>query len=159
MAAFTVTVDDRDLPAYLDRLARRGGAKPVMEDIARALANRTEDAFQAEASPFGPKWPALTGRYVKRARKHGGRGGDAHPILQRHGGLTASITHGASATEAWVGASKEYAAIHQFGGTAGMAPGPAAIPPRPYLPVSPDGELSPTAEREILEILRRHLES
>lgn len=152
MSSFTVTVDDRAFQAYLSRLTRAGGLRPVLEDIARALANLTEDAFQAEASPFGPKWPELTPRYVKGKRK-----GDAHPILQLSGGLAASITHGATADSAWVGASKEYAAIHQFGGTAGMAPGPAGIPPRPYLPVGPDGELAPKAEREILEILREHL--
>lgn len=140
-AAFTitVTVDDAQVRAALTRLARRvANARPAMEDIARALANRTEDAFQAEQSPFGPKWPALSPRYVKTKRK-----GSAHPILQLDGLLAASITHGASASEAWVRASKIYAAIHQFGGTSGMAPGPGGIPPRPYLPVSPEGELPP----------------
>ena len=129
-----------------------------MEDIARMLANRTEDSFEKEASPFGPKWAKLTERYVERPRDKGGRGGDATPILQRDaGGMAASITHKGTAERATVAVSKEYAAIHQFGGTAGMRPGPRAIPPRPFLPVSPDGDLPADVAREILSILTEYL--
>ena len=161
-APFTLTIklDDRALRQALSRLASKADrAKPAMEDIARMLANRTDDAFEEERSPFGPKWPKLTERYVKRPRKQGGRGGDATPILQRDGGLAASITHQATDERATVGASKKYAAIHQFGGTAGMRPGPRAIPTRPFLPVSPEGDLPAEVEREILDILLDHLQS
>jgi phage virion morphogenesis protein len=154
----TITLDDHAVRRALGRLADRASqAKPAMEDIARMLANRTEDSFQAERSPFGPPWARLTEPYVQRPRKQGGRGGDDHPILQRDGGLAASITHGATKDSAWVAASKKYAAIHQFGGTGNMAPGPRAIPPRPFLPLSPEGTLPEAVERDILEILTDYL--
>jgi phage virion morphogenesis protein len=158
--SLTVKLDDRALVKALARLASRAvQAQPAMEDIARMLANRTEDSYEKEASPFGPKWAKLTERYVERPRSKGGRGGDASPILQRDGGLAGSITHKATADSATVAASKVYAAIHQFGGTAGMRPGPRAIPPRPFLPVSPDGDLPADVEREILAILTGYLDS
>ena len=156
--SLTVKIDDRALVQALARLASRASqAQPAMEDIARMLANRTEDSFEKEASPFGPKWAKLTEPYVQRPRNKGGRGGDASPILQRDGGLAGSITHKATAERATVAASKEYAAIHQFGGTAGMRPGPRAIPPRPFLPVSPDGDLPADVARELLAILTDYL--
>lgn len=80
--SISVQLDDRALVRALERLASRASqAKPAMEDIARLLANRTEDSFEKEASPFGPKWAKLTERYVERPRDKGGRGGDAAPIL------------------------------------------------------------------------------
>ncbi len=144
---FTITIDDTEVRAALARLAQRAtDTLPAMQDIGRALENLTEDAFAAE----GPGWPALTPAYVRRR-------GEANPILQRDRQLAGSLHHTATATRATVGVSKIYAAIHQFGGTAGMAPGPAAIPPRPYLPLTADGALLPAAAAEVLEILRRSL--
>jgi phage virion morphogenesis protein len=138
-------------------MGRLSNMTPAMEDIGRALGNLTEDSFQAERSPFGQAWPKLTPKYVARPRKQGGRGGDANPILQLTGGLAASITHGGNKNSAFVGAGKLYAAIHQFGGTSGMAPGPRAIPPRPFIPVTVTGTLAPDARDEILDILRVYL--
>jgi phage virion morphogenesis protein len=148
---FTVTIDDRAVQAALTRLARQvADMTPVMEDIGRALGKLTEDAFQAE----GPGWPALSPVTVAR------RGG-AHPILQDSGGLAASITHGGNRRSAWVGASKVYAAVQQFGqkkGASGRtrrgAPIPwGDIPPRPYLPIDESGALTPAARDEVLAIL------
>jgi phage virion morphogenesis protein len=146
-APFTIEIDDRELRTWLEQVrATLAHPKPVLEDVARALYNATEDAIQAETSPFGAGWPA---------RKAGGD----WPLLQKSaGGLAASITHDADAASAWVGAGKEYAAIHQFGGLPGMAPGPAAIPERPYLPVDAGGTLAPATTAEVIEILRAALE-
>lgn len=145
---FIIIIDDAEVQAALATLAARvAHAQPALEDIGRALENLTEDAFAAE----GPGWPALTPNYVARR-------GDAHPILQRDGQLAGSLHHTADATRAVVGVSKIYAAIHQFGGTGGMPPGPAAIPPRPYLPLTPAGGLTPEATTEVLTVLRRYLD-
>jgi phage virion morphogenesis protein len=129
-----------------------------MEDIGRALANLTEDSFQDEQSPWGRPWDRLSAPYVARPRNKGGRGGDPNPILQLTGGLAGSITHGGNRQSAWVQASKKYAAIHQFGGLPSMAPGPRAIPPRPFMPVTATGELAPGAVAEILDIVREYLQ-
>lgn len=159
MAAFSVTLDDAAAQRALAELARRiANPTPAMADIGRALGNLTEDAFQSETSPFGDGWQALTQRYVARPRNKGGRGGDAHPILQRDGGMAGSVTHGGDRNSAWVGVGKEYAAIHQLGGKPGMAPGPAAIPARPFLPVDENGALADAAKTEILDIIREWLD-
>ncbi|MBP8283286.1 MAG: phage virion morphogenesis protein [Chromatiaceae bacterium] len=107
-APFTITVDDAQVQAALSRLIRHvSDLTPIMEDIGRGLGNLTHDAFLNE----GPGWPQLQPATVKQR-------GSAHPILrQSAGGLAASITHGGDRNSAWVGASKIYAAIHQFGGT------------------------------------------
>lgn len=155
---FEIAVDDAAVRAALTRLAARlAHPAPLMQDIGRALGNLTEDAFQDERSPSGVPWEPLTPDYVLRPRKSGGRGGDAHPILQRDGQLAASITHGGDDRSAWVGASKVYAAIHQFGGTAGMAPGPAGIPARPFIPVQRDGDLAERARASVLALVRKYL--
>ncbi|GIU26221.1 phage virion morphogenesis protein [Shewanella sp. MBTL60-007] len=53
-----------------------------------------------------------------------------------HYQLTSSLS-GASLE---FGSSEEYAAMHQFGGTDYMPAGPAGIPARPYLGLSPEDE-------------------
>lgn len=155
---FEITVDDAAVHAALARLiGKLAHPAPLMQDIGRALANITEDSFQDERSPTGVPWEPLTPAYVLRPRKRGGRDGDAHPILQRDGGLAASITHGGDDRSAWVGASKLYAAIHQFGGRPDMAPGPAAIPARPFLPVGKGGDLAAPAREAVLDLVRKYL--
>lgn len=153
--AFTVTIDDREVRAALDRLvARLAHMAPVMEDVGRALGHLTEEAFQAQ----GPGWAALRPATVKRR-------GSAAPILQVDGLLAGSITHGGDQGKAWVGASRVYAAAQQFGmpkGYAGKtrrgAPIPwGNIPPRPYIPIK-DGDWTPPAKEKILDILSRALE-
>jgi phage virion morphogenesis protein len=153
-----VDIDDADARRKLAALrATVADPTPAMEDIARALRNHTEDAFQGQRSPFGAPWESLTPAYVDRERSKGGRGGEASPILQRDGGLAASVDSRATRDSAEVGAGNVYAAIHQFGGTAGMRPGPAAIPKRSYLPVSRDGRIPDTLREEVLEIIQDHL--
>ena len=156
MADFRVEVDDRALRATLDRLlARASDMQPVMEDVARALRNHTEDAFDNERSPFGPAWADLKPATKQRRAKSGHWPG---PILQITGQLAGSISSAAGADWASVGVGKAgggegYGAIHQFGGLSSMAPGPAAIPARPFLPVDAAGNLPDTLRSEILAIL------
>lgn len=182
-APFTITIDDREVQAGLSRLIRHmSDLTPVMEDIGAALGNLTEDAFQAE----GPGWPQLAPATVKKR-------GSAHPILQVDGQLAASITHGGDRNSAWVGASKVYAAVQQFGGTiehkertatlyyrqnqrtgevgnrfvrrsrsnfaqdVNIGAHSTVIPPRPYLPMTASGELTPAAHDEVMDILTRAL--
>jgi len=144
MSPFTITIDDAQVMTALARLVGRvSDMTPIMEDIGRALGNLAEDAFQAE----GPGWPQLKPATVKKR-------GSAHPILQVSGGLAGSITHGGDATGAWVGVAKEYAAVHQFGNPANRMYGKASapIPPRPYLPMTDDGQLTPEAQQKVLDI-------
>lgn len=152
---FSITLDDRAVQAALTRLSN-GIRNPThaMQDIGRALGNITEDAFQAESSPFGRSWPPLA-ESTLRARRQG-RGRGSSKILQDTGQLAASITHGGDSHSAWVGASKTYAAIHQFGGRAGRGHR-VEIPARPFMPVDIAGNLAPVAQAEILRIVNAYL--
>lgn len=156
MADFEIRVEDRQVRDALAQLLDRvQDATPAMEDIARALRNHTEDAFQSQASPFGPAWEDLKESTKDRREKAGHWPGS---ILQVTGGLAGSISSAAGADWAQVGVGKAggkegYGAIHQFGGLTDMAPGPAAIPERPFLPVDRAGNLPDAVRQEILDIL------
>jgi phage virion morphogenesis protein len=152
---FSIQIDDQAVRTALAQLSAKCQApKAAMEDIGRALRNITEDSFQDEASPWGAPWKALNEHYVERARQRGGRGGDAHPILQRDGGMAGSLFYTASATSAEIGVAKGYAARHQFGGTPEYP-----MPKRSFLPVERDGTPAPVARQAILDCLTRYLAS
>ena len=154
-APFSITVDDAQVQASLARLIRHiSDLTPIMEDIGAALGNLTEDAFQAE----GPGWPQLKQSTVKKR-------GSAHPILQDDRLLAGSITHGGDRNSAWVGASKIYAAVQQFGqrkGASGTTRRGAPIPwgdihARPYIPMTASGGLTPASHDEVMDSLTRAL--
>jgi phage virion morphogenesis protein len=154
MSTFTIQLQDDQVTGHLRRLsARLADLTPAMQDIGRKLGLITEDSFQNESSPWGVAWAPLDAAYVQRQRH-----GDANPILQVSGGLAGSVTHGGDAQSAWVGVSKIYGAIHQFGGLPDMAPGPAAIEARPYLPITAQGELAPVARDAILAVMAGYLD-
>jgi phage virion morphogenesis protein len=156
-----IRVTDREALAALERLERlerqTSNMSGPMADVARAMANLTEDAFQSERSPFGPAWADLSAPYVERPRQKGGRGGNAHPILQLSGGLAASIDRDSGRDFAQVSAGKVYAAIHQFGGRTGRGHA-VEMPARSFLPVTEDGKLSDGLHREVMEIVTEALE-
>jgi phage gpG-like protein len=124
---------------------------PAMEDLGRALANIAEDAFQSETDPWGNAWEELSDAYVARPRNKGGRGGDAHPILQVTGQLAATLSHRGDDHSAWVGLGKVYGAAVTLGDPE------RGIPERRVLPVSATGDLAPRACDEILETVAEHL--
>jgi len=78
---------------------------------------------------------------------HLNKPGDRPKGRQTYGGLLiGSLQHEMHEGYATVGSNVVYAAIHEYGGLPGMAPGPAAIPPRPYL--------HPAAEESYNEVVR-----
>ncbi|WP_119167109.1 phage virion morphogenesis protein [Algihabitans albus] len=136
-----------------------------IEDLAlrRALAGAVEAAEDLTA-PFDEIGSYLVAETLLRFEE--GRAPDGTPWIPsqrvlREGGQTLigpgsgrlrdSQTYDLGADFVEVGTNVVYAAIHQFGGLPGMAPGPAAIPARPYLGLGPDDEA------EIVEILDDHL--
>jgi phage virion morphogenesis protein len=146
--AFKVTVDDKAMRRALRTLLLKlGSLEEPFAEAGEALLASTQERFHREVAPDGEPWRALTRRYVERPRRKGGRGGAAHPILFRTGRLFASLTYRTSATALEVGTNRKFPgaeysalAIHQFGGTPDMAPGPAAIPARPVLGLSAEDE-------------------
>lgn len=137
---YEVIVEDKEVQAMLNRLLERtGDLSEPMEDIARLLANETEEAFLQERSPFGDAWlPLKSGRQGK--------------ILQDTGQLAAGIDASSGSDYAELTAGKVYAAIHQFGGQAGRGR-KTTIPARPFMPIDEVGQLPDDTQAEILSIL------
>lgn len=106
----------------------------LMDAIGFAVENQTRARIQDQkSSPQGEPWKPWTEAYA--ATRKGGQS-----LLQGEGDLLDSLTYNVDSDGEGVevGSPLEYAAIHQFGGKPGMAPGPAAIPARPYLGLSED---------------------
>lgn len=163
-----IIIDDRQLQAALRRLERAGAdLAPAMRKIAQAMHKVTEDNFAAEGRP---KWKPLSEvtKHMrlggKKAYKKNGaltaaaqRRQDAgFRILQHTGQLASSVTTDYGNSHAAIGSNLQYAGIHQFGGMAGRGR-KVAIPARPYLPVTADGNLQPQAREEVLDTVLRHL--
>ena len=127
-----------DATKALEQIAQRfDDLSDPMNEIAAIMEGATEDAFAEERSPItGEAWPALSENYLKQNPKRVG----GQMLQVSAGGLAASIAADSGAFWAQIGSNKPYAAIHNFGGLPEMAPGPAAIPQREYLGVSPDEE-------------------
>jgi phage virion morphogenesis protein len=133
-----VTIAQDTLTPYLQGLANPD-LTPLMADLVLQLDSEVQQAFADQADPLtGAPWEPLDPDYVARPRAKGGRGGDATPILIRDANLSRpDPAHGADFAELIFG--EVYAALHNFGPTAGMAPGPAAVVARRYLGLSKDG--------------------
>ncbi len=149
-ARITATIDDARAKRAIERmLATAQDPGPAMQEIGASLLTSTQQRFEDDESPEGEPWKALAFSTMfhklskaKRAKRRGGE-----HILVVKGLLLASLTYLASRIGVDVGSGRTQAAIQQFGGSPGMAPGPAAIPARPYL------GLSSADETEIGEIL------
>ena len=122
-------------------LARARNLKPAYEEIGSVLVTLTQERFEAERAPDGTPWTpfalaTLRRRLGSQKPKKGGKGGGASlapKLLQDKRILFRSITYQADASGVAEGTNVKYAALHQFGGTEDMAPGPAHVPARPYL--------------------------
>lgn len=150
---FTIDIAaDTLTPALVALRNKLGDLTPLMAALVLVLDDEVQAAMEAEADPVtGAPWPQLTDDYVARPLAQGGRGGDAHPMLQRDGSLASpDPEHGRDFAQLTFG--EVYAAIHQYGGTPDMPPGPAAVPARPFAGVSEGGvqEILDTVEAYLL---------
>lgn len=84
--------------------------QPLMTEISGIMADAVEQNF---ADQGRPQWDDLAPSTKKNRARRGKWPGQ---ILQDSGQLAASVQPGASATSAWVGTNKAYAAIQQLGG-------------------------------------------
>lgn len=136
MTEFRYEWEGREARQLLDRALDKGThLRPLMIEIGYELVRSTQERIDAEQDPDGLPWVDL--RPATWARKR------TDSKLVERGYLRGGIAL-AAATNAFVeiSADREYAALHQLGGTPDMAPGPAAVPARPYLGLSEaDGAL------------------
>ncbi|BCH55281.1 phage virion morphogenesis protein [Agrobacterium vitis] len=132
--SYIATIDDQDMREKLAELIGKM-TRPTgfYKNVGEHLLNSVKDNFEAEATPDGTRWQALsqTTRDL-RSQKYSNA---PAAILRASGDLMNSINMQASDTEVRIGSSLIYAAIHQFGGDAGRGK-EVTIPARPYLGLS-----------------------
>ena len=153
---FTIELEHHHLQQTLNKVEWAiGDLAPLMRSIAAELANQTEENFENEGRP---QWPELSDTTTERRSKMGNWPGQ---ILQvSAAGLAASITSHSTDSSALVGSNKPYAAMMQFGGDQADFPNLwGDIPGRPYLPMDPEGNLLPEAEKAIIDLALAHLEA
>jgi len=151
VAAAEVSLDLREVDRVKEMLAKAALGSQERGQLMRAVGAQAEEQtgnrFDAQRSPEGDSWKALARLTRNYYDEEGiGRG----TLLNVSGNLRRSVTHEVEggAWSALVGATMEYAAVHQFGATitprrakALAVPGygtlrKATIPARPYLGVS-----------------------
>lgn len=108
---FTITVDNAQVSARLERLAT-SGTQDLMPQIGEYLQRSTEKRFKTQTAPDGTPWRALQPNYAKRKKYHKDK------ILTLRGYLRRSIRYQVTdPSTVEVGTNVEYAAIHQLGGS------------------------------------------
>lgn len=151
-AKLTINADIGSAQAVLRQLLGRlegDGRNLLLQQIGEYMLDATRERAAREVDPDGIAWRALGPDYARYKRKV--RPGV--PILKfDYHMLGDQLSWQIEGDSVLVGTNAVYGAIHQFGGQPGMAPGAAAIPPRPWLGISSDDE------DEILGILGDHLE-
>lgn len=123
MTTINIGVSDleaKDLLKQLQAKAKAPGS--AMRQIAGIMHRAVEKNFEAQGRPT-PWLPLALSTQKQRAREGHWPG----KILQVHGQLVGSITRRYTATEAVVGTNKEYALIHQLGGTVQHPPSTAKV--------------------------------
>lgn len=176
-AAVEYRFDDEEVRRYLDKLgALAMHPRPILADIGGYLLRSTEENFEGEHEPDGTPWKPLKirtrySRYAGRKKSKDGknlyytdRGQVRKPfqswlskqkILTDSGDLRDSIRYQVKGGAVLVGTNKVYGAAHQFGAEFSILKtrAHAKIPARPYLGISDRDR------KEILEILKSHLEN
>lgn len=158
MSGITVTVDDAEVRAALERMtAAARNPRPALRAIGQVLVSGTDLSFRAQEDPWGAPWAPLSETTLARRR-----GTSAH-ILRDTGRLANSISARVTGTAVEVGTNVIYAATHQFGRPTNRfyntpRGARAPIPARPFMPIR-GGVVDLPAEwrRDILDAIADHL--
>lgn len=143
-----IQIRDDDVRQMLNQAAEQlTHLEPLAESLERILVSQTLQNFHSNGRPA---WAGLSPVTLALYRK---RGITPQGILQRSaGGLRDSVQGDHDKDSATVGAgsgqSKDYAAIHHWGGMAGRNR-KVRIKARPYLPMDGQGFLQPEAESAV----------
>ncbi len=135
MSAAAITVDTRQISALADVLNRAalepGDRRQLLINLAEEVRDISEERFETKRGPDGSPWKAISDRHAEylAARFPG-----AQPPLVVSGELRDTMERQVSTEEALVGATKVYAAVHQFGWPE------KNIPAREYLGIGSEGE-------------------
>lgn len=166
----SIQISDEGFTASLQRLLERGGDTSTLTFlIGQGIEERIDARFASSTGPDGQRWkdnrPATLAREALRLalskgnrRKDGSlnkRGAERlaakKPLIGETGTLRNQIAMQHDGAGVTVAASAVYAAIQQFGGTrAEFSHLWGDIPARPFMPVTPDGDLYPTEAEAIM---------
>ena len=117
-----VEINDREVIARIEEAASKlENMRPLFQRIAGVLEAETEDNFAAQGRPH---WAPLSKATIA-ARMKRNKGSSVLKILRDRGILASSISTAFGNDFAQIGvggAARDYAAIHQFGGTIERAP-------------------------------------
>ena len=170
MTTITIQISDEGFTAGLQRLLERGGDTSTLTFlIGQGIEERIDARFASSTGPDGQRWkpnsPLTLAREALRLavsegnRRKGGslnkRGTERlaakKPLIGETGTLSSQIAMQHDGAGVTVAASAVYAAIQQFGGTRAEFPHLwGDIPARPFMPVTPDGDLYPTEAEAIM---------
>lgn len=148
MGAF-VTSELTGLAPVVGWLNGLGNPRHVAEGLAALgglIENQIKARFDLQRTPDGQAWAPWSADYA--ASRHGGQS-----LLVATGAYRDSFAWDLTGEELRVGSNMVQAAILNFGGTDDMAPGPAAIPAREHIGLSPENI------REIEEAIGDWIES
>lgn len=142
----TITVDDKPVIDYLNRLLEKtGDLTPVMNHIGAELEARIANRFETRSDPLGAPWAPLAAS-TKKSYPEDGLGF----VLERYGDMLRSLSHSADATSVTVGFGQPYAAFHEFG--------TKHMPRRGLLTEDPEsGTLAPDDRTSVLDIITDYL--
>lgn len=114
-ARIVLDLDYAELDRAIDTLLQKMGGEArddLLRDMGEYLRNAHQARFDAEVSPEGVKWAALSPRYKKR--KDRARPGAKTLVYDNF--LKNQLRYQVAQGELLFGSDREYAAIHQFGG-------------------------------------------
>ena len=134
MSGAFITSEFEGLRPVLDRMNALANPRLAGEGLAQLgglVENQTTARFDERRSPEDEAWAAWSPGYAKDRKK-------GQSLLVASGGYRDSFAWDLTGDSLRVGSPMIFAALHQFGGTDDMAPGPAAVPARPVLGVSPE---------------------
>ena len=172
MAAFTITVEDKDVRSTLAELQQRASnLRPIMQTIGEDILERTKQRFSTSTGPDGRRWApnsrvtieryiASKGGFGKKGvtKKGAGIAMSKKPLIGHSGDLSRQFFVRSDNRSVTIGNSMIYAAIQQFGGQAGRGR-KVTIPARPFLPITESGLLFPAEKAKVLEALNDWLVS
>lgn len=165
-----IDIDAATVTAAVNRLLQLtgpGGLVPAQREIGEALVDSTRQRFATSTAPDGSRWAPNTQttylQYLKgrsgtlgkdgRLNKRGaGYAISKKPLIGKSQSLSTQIYYSIESGALVVGSPMVYAAMQHFGGRKAQHKHLwGDIPARPFLGLSADDE------RDILDILTRHL--
>ena len=149
MAEAVVTIQDDELRALCSRLKemelKPAERKALLGSIGEEIITQTKDRFAKKKTPDGDDWADIAESTKDYYQRRFGTKNPGNGTLWRQGSLMDSITQETGSWSVVVGATKVYAAVHQYGWKE------KNIIARPYLGLSNEDKV------EIVGIINRFL--